>query len=204
MNAVASRAIEESGKQWCPFHASRTPFLVQAGTMDTWLSGAWVLWSPSSLQHSIFIGPLFSWVTHPSLVREPQTVGVLAGTDWMMPNAKFRSRSSFTLFFQWWGTGMGVCTADGFASRVNIMSSGLPVITCNGWWGQVLNALDLKCSRNPSFQTIPIAFSRRERDPGCFIRDCHSSRTSTRCFPAIGGRHVSFWCLTRKTMRDQS
>ena len=30
--------------------------------------------------------------------------------------------------------GMGVCTADGFASQVNVISSGLPVITCNGWW----------------------------------------------------------------------
>ena len=40
---------------------------------------------------------------------------------------------------------MSVYTVDSIAPGTNIISSGHPIIVCNGWYGQVLNALDLKC-----------------------------------------------------------
>ena len=152
MNVVAFRAAGESGKLWYLFHASRTVFLVQVGTTDTWLNGEGVWWVSllvtvfNFCRSTVLLGdPSFFGAT---TIFEHQTVGVPVGTCSMMPNATSQSRSCFTLFFQWCGTGIGVCTTDGFALWVNVISSGLPVIICNGWCGQVLNALDLKCSRS--------------------------------------------------------
>ena len=149
---VASRAAGESGKLWYPFYASRTVFLVRAGTIDTWLNWEGVWWVSllvaafNFCRSTVLLGdPSFFGAT---TILEHQTIGVPVGTGSMMPNATSRSRSCFTLFFQWCGTGISVCTADGFAPWVNVISSGLAAIICNGWCRQVLHALNLKCSRS--------------------------------------------------------
>ena len=61
-------------------------------------------------------------------IREHQTVGVPCGTGSMMPRSTSLSRASFTAFFQWCGTGIGECTADGVASGRNVMLMGFPVM----------------------------------------------------------------------------
>ena len=69
-------------------------------------------------------------------------MGVLYGTGSMMPRLTSLSRASFTSFFQWCGTGMGECTADGVASGWKVIPMGFPIMVCKGWCGHVLKALE--------------------------------------------------------------
>ena len=66
----------------------------------------------------------------------------------MMPSLTSLSRPYFTFRFQWWGTGMAVWTAYGFDPSLNLISTGVPVMVCNGCSSQVLNALEAKAERN--------------------------------------------------------
>ena len=72
-----------------------------------------------------------------AVISEHQLVGVPTGTASIMPSATSLSMSYFTLFFQWWGTGIDVWTAVGVAPGTEVMSNGLPAIACNGDGGNV-------------------------------------------------------------------
>ncbi len=84
-------------------------------------------------------------------IREHHVVAVPCGTGSMIPSLTSRSMSSLTWHFQWWGTGMGVCTTTGEIPSLNLMLTGTPCIDWSGWWWHVLNALDEKADRIHSF-----------------------------------------------------
>ena len=148
MYVEAFRAVGDSGRLWYPFHASRTVVLVCAGIIDTWLNGydVWcvspIVVSFSFYKSTVLLGdPSFFGAT---TIFGHQVVGVPTCTGSIIPRATSLSSSAFTLFFQWWGTGIGEFTAPG----INSVSNGLPSIVCSGWCGHVLNALDLNYSSN--------------------------------------------------------
>merc|ERR1712082_37784 len=82
------------------------------------------------------------------------------GTGSMMPSLTSWSSPAFTSAFQLWGTLTGGCTATGTSPSTKEMSSGFPVISCNGWCGQVLKAeaayrLKIHCSNCSQFSSTP-------------------------------------------------
>ena len=116
-----------------------------AGTEATRLSGLGVWWVSRSValfnccRSTVRRGsPFFFGVT---TIREHQVVPVPCGTHSMMPSRTSRSRSSFTLLFQWWGTGIGVCTACGIVPGLKVTRAGDPVMRGRGCCVHVLNAL---------------------------------------------------------------
>ena len=76
-------------------------------------------------------------------MQDTQVVGVPAGTFSMTPSRTSLSKPSFTASFQWRGTCDGVRMATGLAVGSTYNRNGsLPVIIGNGWWEQVLKALE--------------------------------------------------------------
>lgn len=87
-------------------------------------------WCPNRAKTPVVVSsPSFHWHPAYSYSRAPSYRGVL-GTGSMILSATSQSRSCFIPFFHWWGTGIGVCTADGVTHPpwTEVMSSAHPLL----------------------------------------------------------------------------
>ena len=76
------------------------------------------------------------------------------------------SISCLTLFFQWCGTGIGVCMARGWAPSLNLIRTWVTVMVCNCRYEQILNAPDANAFSSHSLSHgIFFSVARWNKDP---------------------------------------
>ena len=147
MKEVMAEDSLDRGMLWYPFHASNMVFFMFLGHVLARLNGEGV-WFVSRLDTLFTLCRSTVRLGDPSCLgattmRLHHSVAVPAGTGSITPSLTSLSRPSFTFFFQWCGTGMGVCTAFGTAPSSRWMCIGSPDISGISWCSQTLNAVAL-------------------------------------------------------------